>query len=141
MAIPILGTLIKKVFGVADKFIKDKDALEAFRHETTMSVLALEGDLVKAQAQIITAEAKGESWLQRNWRPLVMLFLTSLVGAHWLGFTAPNITEDIVSSMLDLVKIGLGGYVVGRSVEKTAKTVAPAVKEALSARRERKRGE
>lgn len=73
---------------------------------------------------VVVAEAKGESWLQRNWRPIVMLWFAGLVGAHWLGYTAPNITEDVVLSLLGLVKIGLGGYVVGRSSEKIAKSLA-----------------
>lgn len=81
-------------------------------------------DLAALGRDVVVAEAKGESWLQRNWRPLVMLWFAGLVGAHWLGFTAPNITEQVVLSLLGLVKLGLGGYVVGRSTEKVAKTLA-----------------
>ncbi len=76
---------------------------------------------IKSQRSVLIAEITGESWLQRNWRPIVMLLLTGLVSAHWLGFTPPNISDAIVSELLAIVKVGLGGYVVGRSAEKVAK--------------------
>ena len=103
---------------LADKFIVDKDAKLAFQSQYREALLSHEQTLIKTRADVITAEAGGESWLQRNWRPMVMVFMTGLVGAHWLGFTAPNITDTIVADMLEIVKVGLGGYVLGRSGEK-----------------------
>ena len=41
--------------------------------------------------------------------------------AHWLGFTPPNMATEEVNALLDIIKIGLGGYVLGRSAEKTMK--------------------
>ena len=72
---------------------------------------------LEAQASIITAEAKG-GWLQRNWRPMLMLTFAGLVVAHWFGFTAPNIPESVQNSLLNIVLVGMGGYIVGRSGEK-----------------------
>jgi hypothetical protein len=40
------------------------------------------------------AEAQG-SWLQRNWRSLLMVTFAGLVVAHWFGFTAQNIPESV----------------------------------------------
>lgn len=77
--------------------------------------------VLETQMKAITAEANGESWLQRNWRPLVMLNFVSLVTVHWLGFTPDNITPAEIDKLLDIVKIGLGGYVLGRSGEKMMK--------------------
>jgi len=50
-----------------------------------------------------------------------MLVFVGLVVAHWLGFTAPNISEQTVSDLLAIVQVGLGGYVIGRSGEKIVK--------------------
>ena len=50
-----------------------------------------------------------------------MLFFAGLVGAHWLGFTAENLTEPQVIALLNIVKVGIGGYVIGRSGEKIMK--------------------
>ncbi|WP_444917636.1 3TM-type holin [Microbulbifer sp. JMSA003] len=76
---------------------------------------------LKAATQVITAEASGESWLQRNWRPVTMLTFVGLIVAHWVGWTAENLSEDQTLALLEIVKIGLGGYVVGRSAEKAMK--------------------
>jgi hypothetical protein len=43
------------------------------------------------------------------------------VVAKWLGWTAPGITPDQELALLDIIKVGLGGYVVGRSGEKIMK--------------------
>lgn len=85
--------------------------------------MAQKGELqsMATKAGVITAEINGESWLQRNWRPVTMLTFTGLVVAHWLGWTAPNLDQQQVLALLEIVKIGLGGYVVGRSAEKVAK--------------------
>jgi len=74
----------------------------------------------KLQASVINAEAGGDSWLQRNWRPLTMVTFVTLVVAKWLGWVAPGITEAMELKLLDIIEIGLGGYIVGRSVEKVA---------------------
>jgi len=50
-----------------------------------------------------------------------MLTFVGLVAAHWLSFTAPNITPEEIAALLDIVKIGLGGYMVSRGAEKTMK--------------------
>ena len=65
------------------------------------------------------AEVQG-SWLQRNWRPLLMIAFAGLVVAHWFGFIAPDIPESVQNSLLNIVMIGVGGYVMGRSAEKVA---------------------
>lgn len=77
-------------------------------------------EFAKLQSSVITAEAGGDSWLQRNWRPLTMMTFLGLVVSYWFGYSPPNISEAIILDLFSLIKIGLGGYVVGRSVEKVA---------------------
>jgi hypothetical protein len=84
-------------------------------------LLTLQEKVVSAQQSIIVSEAQGDSWLQRNWRPITMLTFVALIVAHWLGWTAENLGEPERLAVLEIVKIGLGGYVVGRSVEKSVK--------------------
>lgn len=92
-------------------------------------VLQLEGLVQDAitktdqlRGNIIIAEAQGDSWLQRNWRPITMLVFVALIVAHWLGWSAPGLTEQERLAVFEIIKIGLGGYVVGRSVEKGIKS-------------------
>ncbi|WP_143004414.1 3TM-type holin [Halomonas shengliensis] len=84
----------------------------------------LERTLLEGRTQVVTAEVQGESWLQRSWRPLLMLWFAALVGAHWLGLTPETLDAAVVERLLDIVQLGIGGYVVGRSVEKTARTLS-----------------
>ena len=75
------------------------------------------------QTDIIIAEAKG-NWLQRSWRPILMLsfgFIVIYVKfiAPLFGFTIPPLENEF----WDLLQLGIGGYVVGRSAEKIAKSV------------------
>ena len=51
---------------------------------------------------------------------LTGLTFADLVVAHWFGFTAPNIPESVQNSLLNIVMVGIGSYVVGRSGEKIA---------------------
>jgi hypothetical protein len=78
---------------------------------------------LEAQAKIVTAEAQGESWIQRSWRPITMLTFVGLVVAHWFGFTPAKLSPETIDNLFTLVQIGLGGYVVGRSAEKVAKSI------------------
>tara|TARA_R110000851_G_scaffold306239_2_gene464484 strand:- start:1211 stop:1609 length:399 start_codon:yes stop_codon:yes gene_type:complete len=84
-------------------------------------------DMTSLARDVVVAEASGESWIQRSWRPLLMLWFAGLIGAYWFGYTAPNLPESSINKLLDIVNMGVGGYVVGRSVEKTAKQVAIAL--------------
>ena len=70
--------------------------------------------VMEARTAVSVEEARGNS-LQRSWRPLVMLIfaLIVLVGT----FTSLPILSD-TSRFWDLLEIGIGGYVVGRSGEK-----------------------
>ncbi len=70
--------------------------------------------LEKEQASILRAEAQG-NWLQRSWRPLVMLTFTFIV---LLGAFVPIPLLENTSEFWNLLEVGLGGYVIGRSLEK-----------------------
>ncbi len=77
---------------------------------------------IESAASIIVAEAKGDSWLQRSWRPLLMCLFGVIIANNYLvvplfGTPAAAIPPD----MWDLLKLGVGGYVLGRSVEKGVK--------------------
>ena len=75
------------------------------------------------QTEIIVAEAKG-NWLQRSWRPILMLsFGFIVIYVKFIGplFGLPIPTLEV--EFWELLKIGIGGYVVGRSAEKIAKGV------------------
>lgn len=82
----------------------------------------------QGQVSIVLAEAQGESWLQKSWRPITMLTFLVLVVGHFFGIEGPNFTPADSANLFLLIQVGLGGYVVGRSAEK----IAPAIVQALS---------
>ena len=110
----------------AGKTILDKiwpDAGEMERSKVQMALAIYAG-----QAEIVKAEAQSEHWLAACWRPILMLTFGGLIVARWLGWSAPNITEAEVLKLWSIVELGLGGYVIGRSVEKIVPTRAGALK-------------
>ena len=90
------------------------------QNETLALALALESERLTAQAGLVAAEADGASWLQRNWRPITMLSFLGLVIADSFGLLAFRLADQAWL----LLQIGLGGYVVGRSVEKISPQIA-----------------
>ena len=117
----ILGEVISAGVKLIDKYMPDPEAAQKAKQEFVESVQKAEIEIIKQQSENIRAEMSGDSWLQRNWRPVVMLNFAALISAHWLGWTAPNLSEGEITGLLDIVKVGIGGYVLGRSAEKTMK--------------------
>lgn len=95
-----------------------------------MLELAQKGELAEltGRAEIVKTEAASEHWLAATWRPILMLTFGSLIVARWLGFSAPGISEAEVLKLWDIVELGLGGYVIGRSAEKIIPAAAAALK-------------
>lgn len=113
--IPAVSGLIGKAI---DKAVPDRDKADQLKADVTLAMLTQGTEELRGAVEIIKAEAQGESVLQRNWRPLLMLWFAGLVGAHWLGFTPDNLPAETVGKLLDIVQLGIGGYVIGRSTEK-----------------------
>lgn len=93
---------------------------EAAKLQNEALALALEHERLAAQAGLVAAEAGGASWLQRNWRPITMLSFLGLVVADAFGLLAFRLADQAWL----LLQIGLGGYVVGRSVEKISPQIS-----------------
>ncbi len=126
--IPILSSVFETVSnvvsGTVGKFIEDKDKAKeletALTAQLTTSVVELMGRELDAQKSVIVAEAQGESWLQRNWRPIIMMALSIMVCIYWMGWTHQQLDQPVILKILDIVQIGLGGYIGGRTAEKLA---------------------
>ena len=76
-------------------------------------LIAVEENTISEQAASIREEARG-NWLQRSWRPIVMLVFTLIILAG--TFLNLPILAD-TSRFWDLLEIGLGGYIIGRGSE------------------------
>jgi hypothetical protein len=130
---PITG-IIAAASGIIDKFIPSAEdkakaqlALAQLQSDATLKLAELDAQNAQTQASVITAEAKSESWLTRNWRPITMMVFVTIVAFNYIVSPLFSLKAlPIPPDMWDLLKLGIGGYVLGRSVEKIAPAVAGA---------------
>lgn len=131
----VLSLLIGPLTGLLKQVLPDPKA----REEAQMKLIELsqQGQLAEldaqmkqqlAQAGVIQAEVASKSWLAVNWRPILMLTFGGLIVARMFGYTAPNISPSEYIELWSLVKLGIGGYIGGRSLEKIVPSVASALK-------------
>ena len=117
MILNLIGAIGGKVLDVVDQVVEDKDQAAKLKFDIQKKLMETKTSELEAQAKIVLAEAQG-SWLQRNWRPMLMVTFAGLVVAHWFGWTAPDIPESVQNSLLNIVLVGVGGYVASRGAEK-----------------------
>ena len=123
LGIPIVDEVLNLVNTAVDKIFPDKTKSEEIKGEIQKAVLINEASLIQAVSSIIKVEAEG-GWLQRNWRPLLMLTCVFIVANNYIfypyiilfGGTATVL--ELPDKLWNLMTIGVGGYVVGRSAEK-----------------------
>ena len=92
----LIGSIGGKVLAIIDDVVEDKDEANRLKFEIQRHLIENKSNELESAAKIVLAEAQG-SWLQRNWRPLLMCTFAALVVAHWFGLTAPNIPENVQS--------------------------------------------
>ena len=117
------GGLVKDLLGGLDKLFTSKE--EKIKAENVIKQILIEKqlELQKMQTEIIVTEAKG-NWLQRSWRPILMLAFGFIV--IYVKFIAPLFDlkiPELENEFWNLLQLGIGGYVVGRSAEKIAEKI------------------
>ena len=123
--IPALAPILSRVAG---NLFPDPEAKAKAEGEMMLAIMAKQAELEQAAAGIIKAEASSSNWLASSWRPIVMLTFAALIVARWFGFAAPELSQAEYLKLWDIVELGLGGYVIGRSAEKIIPSVAQAMK-------------
>ena len=123
----ILSTVGSLIETVVDKAIPDKGQAAELKSKLNTQLLQLDIKQLESATSVIVAEAQGESWLQRNWRPSLMLLFGVIIANNYIIYpylslffeNAPVL--EIPPDMWALLKIGIGGYVVSRGGEKMVK--------------------
>lgn len=119
----ISGDIIKSIGSVIDNlFTSDEERIKA-KNEVFQILKQKELELRKLQTEVIVTEAQG-NWLQRSWRPILMLGFGFIVMYNKFfapAFSLPN--AELENEFWNLLQLGVGGYVIGRSAEKIAKDV------------------
>lgn len=126
---PLLGDVVKRVLP------EDQNKRAEIEREINMALITNSAQIEQAAASVILAEAKSEHWITATWRPILMLTITAIVGWNYLlaplvelavrlfvGDQIP-LTIPLPDELWNLLMIGVGGYVLGRSAEKVADKV------------------
>lgn len=119
-----LSAITGPLFGVLDQVVADKDERNRLKAEIQSQLIDSENSIVKAQMQIILAEAQGESWLQRNWRPLLMIVIVAIIANNYLlapylgAMFGVGLMLDLPEPLWNLMTLGVGGYVGARTADK-----------------------
>ena len=111
--------LIDNLHTSKEEKLDAKQAMFELQVEAFMKAEEYENKLLDAKAAIITAEAQSQSVIARNWRPITMLVFLGLVVLDSFGVLVTPLAPEAWT----LLQIGIGGYVVGRSAEKSIKVL------------------
>lgn len=123
---------VDSILNIVGKFIPD----QAQRDQIKADITAETTKQMKMQSDLIQIEMNSGSWLTRNWRPLFMVLCCTMMGVHWLMYDVlvylrtaldlnvwlpqdPGLSEELWIT----IRIGLGGYIGGRTAEKIAKII------------------
>ena len=118
------GELVKSVGSVLDNLTTSKEEKLEARRKIQDMVMGYEAEMQKQVTERWKMDMNSDSWLSKNIRPLVLVFL--VVATVLLIFIdAGTITfkvEDKWTDLLQLVLITvIGAYFGGRSLEKVKK--------------------
>jgi hypothetical protein len=118
------GTLVESVGGVLDNLTTSKEEKLEAKQKMKELILSHEAEMEKQITSRWTADMNSDSWLSKNVRPMVLIFLivcTMLlifIDAGALSFTVEEKWTDLLQLVLITV---IGAYFGGRSLEKTKK--------------------
>ena len=116
--------LVKSVGGVIDNLHTSKaEKLEAERQIKEM-IMGYEAEMQKQVTERWKLDMQSDSWLSKNIRPLVLIFLC--VSTVLLIFIDAGVIQfEVKASWVDLLQLVLitviGAYFGGRSIEKVKK--------------------
>ena len=125
-----IGEAIAGVSNLVGKFIESPDKANELEAEIKKQLLGIEQEVVKAQSAVIVAEASSKSWMASSWRPICMLTFVAIIANNYILFPyiqlfgGQAIELSIPDHMWDLLKLGIGGYIAGRSGEKIVESYA-----------------
>jgi len=113
---------------ILDKVLPDPKVRS--QAKTALLKLQKEGLLkeIESSLEVINSEARSEHWVVAAWRPITMLTFTTIIANNYILYPYLSLLWEnapilkLPDNLWDLLKIGLGGYVIGRSGEKMMKS-------------------
>lgn len=141
MSLSAIATLLGPITEIIGRVVPDPNKQAEIRSELLKATMNADSEFYKAAGSIITSEAQGESWMQRNWRPITMLTFVFIVGNNyvlvpyvtwfsemlfakgWIDTVVAVPLLEVPDGLWTLLQIGIGGYITSRGVEKVTRSV------------------
>ena len=118
------GELVKNVGGVLDNLTTTKEEKLAAQAKIKDMIMGYEAEMQKQVTERWKMDMNSDSWLSKNIRPLVLVFLVVstvllvFIDAGVISFTVQDKWTDLLQLVLITV---IGAYFGGRSLEKVKK--------------------
>lgn len=109
-----LGSFVTGIFGMK----REQGEVLSNVIKSVESVNTSDAADITAKGNIVVSEATSGYWLTACWRPLLMIFFAVLIGMRWFGYSPPNMSPSEILELYGLLKLGIGGYIGGRTIEK-----------------------
>lgn len=116
--------VVEQIGGVVDKFVRTKDEKAQFEKEMAEIFIKAEADMQKNVTERWRSDMTSDSWLSKNVRPLVLIFLifnTMLLIFIDAGFIKFKVEDNWVGLLEVLLLTVIAAYFGGRTWEKTRK--------------------
>lgn len=128
--------ILEKIFGVGssvvddvanalDRFIRTKEDRDAFEKEMTEIFVRAEAEMQKNVSDRWKYDMESDSWLSKNVRPLVLVFLifTTILLIFIEGGNIDFFIKEEWIGLLQMILLTvIGAYFGGRSIEKVNKS-------------------
>lgn len=132
---PIVGLIEGPVFSIIDKLIPDPSLKAKLKAEIQAKTIAHQNKVADSQRQILMQELGHGSLMTRSWRPVLMYLIILFLMVYGLLlpivelFTLKPVVfnprwQEIPDGLWNLLGLGVGGYIGGRSLEKIAVSMA-----------------
>tara|TARA_R110002051_G_C8582453_1_gene477491 strand:+ start:100 stop:513 length:414 start_codon:yes stop_codon:yes gene_type:complete len=121
----IFGGLVGNAHKIIDEVVTSKEEKLTLRNELQNILLDSEAELQKNVTERWKADMASDSWLSKNVRPMVLIFLVTTT-VLMVFIDAGSIKFEVEPKWVDLLQLVLitviGAYFGGRSVEKVTNT-------------------
>lgn len=120
--------IIASIIGAVGSFFTGLFNFKGEQAKTVQDSLKLLSDINATDATSTAATAQAlqniltqGSFLEKNWRPVLMVLLMVIIGCWFFGYLPPHFNDPVspmMDKMINLLTIGVGGYIPCRTIEK-----------------------
>jgi hypothetical protein len=124
-----IPAIIAAVSGILNRIIPDADKRMEVEGEIQRALIANQSAIYDAMKEVMAADSASESMLTRNARPIVVMWclvmITWVVVSPMFGLQVATIAaiKAVPSDLWNLVMVGIGGYILAKSVTDAVKAV------------------